>query len=304
MPDAIERAAEEDNKHVIQSPTVSEKVNSDLESVKEPEPELGFIHPHKWSTWKKWSNILAVSYCDFLTYLTLPSPHIRAMLTFLRFAVSMMLAPTIPQVLETFGGARALGSFSVTVYILGFCFGPLLLGPLSDVYGRTLLLRICITLFLILTAACALSTSLAMLIAFRFFAGIFGGAPMAIGGAVISDLYPSGSLGRPMAAYSFGTMMGPTIGPVLGSVINGSLGWRWVFWFASILVRITGTSKLHCECSLLLLGRSLCRWPLSGAAGDTSAYLEISSYYTCQRETSDFVTVVPVQGRQQRCLCL
>jgi multidrug resistance protein len=148
----------------------------------------------------------------------------------------MMLAPSIPQVLQTFGGSKSLGSFCVTVYILGFCLGPLLLGPLSDVYGRTVILRLCILVFIVWTVACALATSLGMLIAFRFFAGMFGGAPIAIGGAVIADLYPSGQRSRPMAAYTFGVMMGPTLGPVLGGVIDGTLGWRWVFWIATMLV--------------------------------------------------------------------
>jgi multidrug resistance protein len=152
----------------------------------------------------------------------------------------MMLAPSVPQVLETFrpdGSDRALGSFCVTVYILGFCVGPLLLGPLSDVYGRATLLRFCIVFFTVLTVACAVASSLEMLIAFRFLAGMFGGAPMAIGGAVIADMYPSGARGRPMAWYSAGTMLGPTLGPVLGGLIDGTLGWRWVFRIASILVK-------------------------------------------------------------------
>ena len=150
-----------------------------------------------------------------------------------------MLAPSVPQVLETFrpdGSGRALGSFCVTVYIMGFCFGPLILAPLTDSYGRKAVYRVSSLFFAVLTIACALSPSLESLIAFRFLAGCFGGAPMAIGGAVIADMYPLGQRGTPMAFYSAGTMMGPTIGPVVGGAVSGSLGWRWVFWVASILV--------------------------------------------------------------------
>jgi MFS family permease len=53
----------------------------------------------------------------------------------------MMLAPSVPQVLQKFrpdGSDKYLGSFSVTVYILGFVVGPLLLGPLTDIMGRIL----------------------------------------------------------------------------------------------------------------------------------------------------------------------
>ncbi|KAB5584718.1 major facilitator superfamily domain-containing protein [Coniochaeta sp. 2T2.1] len=162
-------------------------------------------------------------------------------LTLPRFLVSMMLAPSVPQVLATFrpdGGDESLGSFSVTVYILGFCVGPLLLAPLTDLYGRTRLYRVYIVGYIALTVACALSPTLETLIVFRFFAGCFGGAPMAIGGAVIADMYAPGERMRPMACYSAGTMLGPTLGPALGSVVTGSLDWRWVFWIASILAGI------------------------------------------------------------------
>ncbi|KAF2426277.1 putative bicyclomycin resistance protein [Tothia fuscella] len=188
------------------------------------QPTYSFVHPHEWPRRKKWLYTAVVAYCDCLTFL-----------------VSMMLAPGVPQVLQTFrphGGDEFLGSFCVTVYILGFCVGPLLLGPLTDLYGRTVMLRTCILFFLALTIACALSTSLGMLIAFRFLAGIFGGAPMAIGGAAVADMYLSGERGRPIAWYSYGTMLGPTLGPVLGGIINGTLGWRWIFWIAAILAGI------------------------------------------------------------------
>lgn len=152
----------------------------------------------------------------------------------------MMLAPSVPQVLQDFrpnGGDKSLGSFSVTVYILGFCVGPLLIAPLTDIYGRTIIFRGSNMFFLLFTLACAFSPSLEALIIFRFFAGCFGGAPMAIGGAVISDMYDPGQREVPMALYSVGTMMGPTLGPVFGGLITGTLGWRWVFRIAAILVR-------------------------------------------------------------------
>jgi multidrug resistance protein len=152
-----------------------------------------------------------------------------------------MLAPSVPQVLSTFrpdGSDKSLGSFCVTVYILGFCVGPLLLAPLTDIYGRTTLYRIYIVAYTALTVSCALSPNLEALIVFRFFSGCFGGAPMAIGGAVIADMYPPGKRAGPMACYSAGTMLGPTLSPVLGGVITGRLGWRRIFWIAAILVSL------------------------------------------------------------------
>lgn len=201
--------------------------------------------PRSWQRWRKWAYIAIVSYCDFLTLVLrfLDTSHdcLEAMeaKTYSRIFVSMMLAPSVPQVLEEFrpnGGDKSLGSFSVTVYILGFCVGPLVIAPLTDIYGRSVILRVSSFFFLVFTLGCAFSTSLECLIMFRFFAGCFGGAPMAIGGAVISDMYGPGQREAPMALYSIGTMMGPTLGPVFGGLITDTWGWRWVFRIAAILV--------------------------------------------------------------------
>ncbi|KAB5566943.1 major facilitator superfamily domain-containing protein [Coniochaeta sp. 2T2.1] len=197
-----------------------------------------------WPSGKKWVYIALVSYCDCLTFL-----------------VSMMLAPSVHKCWPP-GGDKSLGSFAVTVYILGFCVGPLLLAPLTDIYGRTILYRVYIVGYIILTVACALSPSLEALIAFRFLAGCFGGAPMAIGGAVIADMYPPGERVRPMACYSAGTMLGPCLGPVLGGVITGSLGWRWVFWVAAMLVRVT-SAAITVRCMTDHTGRYRSRRTLS-----------------------------------------
>lgn len=152
----------------------------------------------------------------------------------------MVLAPSVPQVLQEFepdGGGKSLGSFSVTVYILGFCIGPLIIAPLTDIYGRSVIFRASNLCFFLFTLACAFSPSLICLILLRFLAGCFGGTPMAIGGAVISDLHDVGQREAPMAFYSVGIMMGPTLGPVFGGLITGTLGRRWVFRVAAILVR-------------------------------------------------------------------
>ncbi|KAF6843871.1 major facilitator superfamily protein [Colletotrichum musicola] len=197
----------------------------DVESQRE-----SLTSPQLWPDSKKWPIVGLAAYCECLTFL-----------------VSMMLAPSVPQVLQTFrpsGGGEALGSFCVTVYILGFVLGPIALAPLTDLYGRLGIYRLYITLYLCWTVACARSSSLETLIAFRFLAGCFGGAPMAIGRAVVADLYAPESRPGPMAFYSFGTIMGPTLGPVLGGMINGNLGWRWVFWVAAMLAALAAAGLI------------------------------------------------------------
>jgi MFS family permease len=136
-----------------------------------------------------------------------------------------------------FGGTDKLGSLSVTVYMVGLALGILLFAPLSDVYGRLWITRVNAFCYTICSIACALSPSLAALVGFRVSAGFFGGAAQVIGGSVVADLYETGKRDTAMAFYTAAPVLGPVLGSIVGSLINSALGWRWVFWFASILVR-------------------------------------------------------------------
>lgn len=107
-----------------------------------------------------------------------------------------------------------LASFIVSVYLLGYCFGPLIIAPLSELKGRVPLYHICNILFVIWTVACALSPNLNALIAFRFFAGLMGSCPMTIGAGSIADLIPQEKRGAYMAKWIFGPLWGPVVGPI------------------------------------------------------------------------------------------
>lgn len=92
---------------------------------------------------------------------------------------SSMFAPGVPKLMEEFNSNNVpLAGFVVSVYVLGFAIGPLILAPLSETYGRLPVYHICNVLFLIFTIACALATNITSLIVFRFFAGMWGGAPL------------------------------------------------------------------------------------------------------------------------------
>ena len=145
-----------------------------------------------------------------------------------------MYAPSLPQVLREFHDTRGvLTPLSMTIYVLGFAIGPILLAPLSELYGRLRIYRACTVVYLGLTVACALSRSLNMLIAFRFFAGCFGAAPVAIGGAIVSDLFPQERRGNAMAIYGVGPVLGPLLGPIIGGYVAQAWGWRSIFWVAN-----------------------------------------------------------------------
>lgn len=128
-------------------------------------------HPLNWGFTKKWGTVLLISAITFLTPLA-----------------SSMFAPGVPEVMRDFGSTDdMLSGFMVSVYVLGFSFGPLgklvscfwagnvadliVIAPLSEMFGRLPLYHSCNLLFIVFTIAAAVSTNMGMFIVFRFLMG-------------------------------------------------------------------------------------------------------------------------------------
>ncbi|KAL0579325.1 hypothetical protein V5O48_002658 [Marasmius crinis-equi] len=175
-------------------------------------------NPKNWTTKRKWSATLIV-----------------ACFTFVAPAASSIISPAAHQVAKEFGiTSDVLLGMITSVYVLGFAVGPLLVGPLSEVFGRSRVLQVANLFFLIWNLACGFSQTTGQLIVFRLFAGMGGSAPFSIGGAVVGDTFHPEERGRAMALYALGPMLGPAVGPVAGGWIAEKTTWRWVFWSTSI----------------------------------------------------------------------
>ncbi|KAF4562481.1 hypothetical protein EYR36_004141 [Pleurotus pulmonarius] len=126
--------------------------------------------------------------------------------------------------------------------------GPLLLGPLSEIFGRSRVVQLATLFYLAWNIGCGFAQNTGQLVAFRFLAGLGGSAPLSIGGAMISDTWGTHERGKAIAIYSIAPLLGPIIGPVAGAWIAEKSTWRWVFWSTSILcvaVQILGLFFLH-----------------------------------------------------------
>lgn len=129
---------------------------------------------------------------------------------------------------------ESLEAFVTTIFLLGYTFGPIVIAPLSELYGRTILYRICMVLFIVFNVACAVANSLGSLIVFRFLAGTMGSCPITLGTGSIADMIPREKRAGAMAAYVIGAVLGPVLGPVCGGYLTPVAGWRWNFWLMAI----------------------------------------------------------------------
>ncbi|KAI9842238.1 MAG: hypothetical protein M1837_007383 [Sclerophora amabilis] len=186
------------------------------------------MDPTNWNGQKKWGHVAIISAITFVTPLA-----------------SSMFAPGVPQLMDEFGSKDVeLGSFVVSVYVLGFAAGPLFIAPISELYGRLWVYHICNLFFIIFTIACALASNLNMLIGFRFLAGCVGAAPLTIGGGTIADLIVQEKRGAAMAIFAMGPLIGPVVGPVIGGFLSEAMGWRWVFWLLAIISGVVSVTAL------------------------------------------------------------
>ncbi|KAM0211368.1 hypothetical protein ACHAPA_005251 [Fusarium lateritium] len=157
-------------------------------------------------------------------------------ITFISPLASSMASPAVDDVAKDFGvNNEILLSFSITVFLLGYSIGPLVLAPMSEIYGRRIVLNLANWFFVVWQIACAFAPNIAALIVFRFFAGIGGVGCVTLGGGVVADLFPVQQRGLATSIWSMGPLFGPVVGPICGGFIGESIGWRWVYRILAIL---------------------------------------------------------------------
>lgn len=100
----------------------------------------------------------------------------------------------------------------VSLFVVGFAFGPLFWGPVSELIGRKIPLFGGFFIFALLQIPIALGHSLAGLLICRLLAGCFGAAPIALVGAAYADFWDPANRGTATALYSVAAYAGPTLG--------------------------------------------------------------------------------------------
>jgi multidrug resistance protein len=178
--------------------------------------------------------------CSFLTFKNIPTRLLTTPLVssfvFISTLSSSICAPASEQIGKDLQiESSELLAMTTSIFVLAYAFGPLIAAPLSEIYGRTIVLQIGSTIFTLFNLACAFAPTQGSLIAFRFLAGVGGSPPPVIGGSILGDLWRPEERGRAMSVYSLAPLLGPAIGPVAGGFIAQYTTWRWVFRATTII---------------------------------------------------------------------
>ncbi|KAK8913539.1 Efflux pump FUBT [Metarhizium anisopliae] len=170
-------------------------------------------NPQNWSTLRR----IAVTICAVMLVMNAT------------FASS---APSgcIPSIAKEFGISKEAAALTITLFLLGYCAGPLLFAPLSELYGRRWIFYISFTLYIAFNFLCAFAPNFGSLLVGRFLTGTLVSAPLSNSPGVLADIWSPLERANAMALFSTMVWIGPALGPVVAGFLELEKDWHWVFY--------------------------------------------------------------------------
>ncbi|KAK6065412.1 major facilitator superfamily transporter [Seiridium cupressi] len=207
---------------ILSRPTAKPYRTGDLESNEKPylndHNQVDFSpddieNPHNWSTARRW-------------YVTFASVMLVVNATF----ASSSPSGCLPSIAEEFQVSEEVAGLTITLFLLGYCAGPLVFAPISEYYGRRWVFYITFIAYLAFNFLCAFAPNFGSLLVGRFLTGTFVSAPLSNAPGVLADLWGPVERGNAMAVFSMMVWVGPALGPVVAGFLQLTKDWRWSFY--------------------------------------------------------------------------
>lgn len=157
--------------------------------------------------------------------------------------VGTVMLPTMMEIIDTtvvnvslphIQGSLSVGVEEITWVLTSYLISNAIIIPmtawLASIFGRKRYMLFSISLFTFSSLMCGTASSLSFLVFFRFLQGLAGGGLQPTSQAILLESFPLKERGMAISIYMMGTVMGPTIGPILGGWITDHWGWRWIFY--------------------------------------------------------------------------
>jgi DHA1 family bicyclomycin/chloramphenicol resistance-like MFS transporter len=210
-----------------------------------------------------------------------------------------MYLPSLPQVARGFGIGASQAQLTLTACLTGLAVGQMIAGPLSDTLGRRRPLLVCLALFVVASAGCALTTSVWELDVARAVQGLTGAGGIVLARAIVRDLYSGNAAARYFSVLAAVQGVAPIAAPLIGGQLLRVAPWRGLFLVLAaigvlMLVAVTvwipesaavraGGSALRTTgraLSALVRDRAFVGYALTGgfAMGALFAYISASSF--------------------------
>jgi len=201
----------------------SERPQEDVERAPEKDFEVGWdgpedlMNPKNMSTWRKWLVVITLAFGSLCVTCT-----------------SSLYTTTYGQMDAEFGNSRIVATLGLSLFVFGLGLSPMVLGPLSEFYGRRPIYICAYIFFTIWLIPCAVAPNIQTMLIARFFDGFSGSAFLSVAGGTVGDMFTRDTLQAPMMVYTASPFIGPGLGPVLGGFINYHVSWRWSYYILLI----------------------------------------------------------------------
>ena len=166
------------------------------------------FNPRSFGRARKWVIVLIVSMSSLCVTCT-----------------SSLYTSTYGQLTQEFHVSEEVATLGLSLFVIGLGIGPMVLGPLSEFYGRRPIYIVSFALFLIWIIPCAVAKNIATELVARFINGLVGAAFLSVAGGTVGDMFSRNELQAPMMIYTASPFLGPEVGPIVGGFINQYTSW-------------------------------------------------------------------------------
>lgn len=163
-------------------------------------------------------------------------PHILTLVLMAGMAAMNMSAflPSLPGMTEYFGTEYEVMQLSVSLYLAGTAILQLVIGPISDRFGRRMVTLWGICIFTVATVGCLLSPTVEIFLVFRMLQGVIA-VGLVLSRAIVRDIHPQDKAASMIGYVTMGMALVPMVAPMIGGALDQAFGWHATFWMLLVM---------------------------------------------------------------------
>jgi len=146
-----------------------------------------------------------------------------------------ILVPALPGLATTLGTDTGTVQLTVSLFLVGLATSQLLLGPLSDRFGRRPVVLAGLALTTVSSAAAIAATTVTDLIVLRVIQAVGASTGVVIGRAIIRDLFARERAASMIGLVATVMVVAPMVAPLIGGILDVTIGWAAIFMFVTLV---------------------------------------------------------------------